>query len=61
MSTGDPEAADPPRPSPVPRDDPPSGADGASEDATADIEERQGGTRDDDAEAGRDPADAPPS
>lgn len=25
MSTGDPEAADPPRPSEVPRDDPPSG------------------------------------
>jgi hypothetical protein len=25
MSTGDPEAADPPRPSDVPRDDPPEG------------------------------------
>ncbi|HEY3613310.1 MAG TPA: hypothetical protein VGK92_06365 [Gaiellales bacterium] len=25
MSVGDPDAADPPRPSPVPRDDPPAG------------------------------------
>ncbi len=37
MSTGDPEAADPPRPSEVPRDDPPADSP-AEPEAEADVE-----------------------
>ena len=40
MSTGDPEAADPPRPSRVPRDDPP--AEGADREREPTPDEREG-------------------